>query len=158
MYTAVIIADQILRLAKQAGKMLTPLQLMKLVYISHGWSLGIRNVDLFSDRIEAWKYGPVIPNLYHATKQFGRAEIPLALIDDSKPSAVDEETLSFLADVYSKYGSLTGVQLSNLTHQGDTPWAQVYKPGVFGIEIPDALIQEHYKRLMIERANSTAAA
>ena len=155
-YNAITVADEVLKLAKRAGKQLTPLQLMKLVYIAHGWSLALRNIDLFQERIEAWKYGPVIPDLYHATKHFGAMPIPLSAIDD-KPAAVDVPTASFLEDVYSKYGKLTGIQLSNLTHRSGTPWAQVYREGVFGIEIPDEIIKTHYLGLLNERQSSTAA-
>jgi uncharacterized phage-associated protein len=157
MYNAITIADEILRLAKKQGKSLTPLQLMKLVYVSHGWSLALRNVDLFPDRIEAWKYGPVIPDLYHATKHFGKNPIPLNAIDEAKPSSVDTQTFSFLKDVHSKYGHLSGIQLSSLTHKSGTPWDQVYKEGVFGIEIPDTIIKNHYLGLLNERQKSSAA-
>ena len=70
------VADDILKLAKRRGMVLTPMQLMKLVYIAYGWYLAMHNARLFDDRIEAWKYGPVIPNLYHATKHFGGNIIP----------------------------------------------------------------------------------
>ncbi len=156
-YNAIIIADEILKLAKKQGRSLTPLQLMKLVYISHGWSLAIRDVDLFPDRIEAWKYGPVIPDLYRATKHFGRNPIPFDLVDNTKPSAVDNKTHAFLADVYEKYGNLSGTQLSSLTHKSGTPWDQVYEPGIRGIEIPDAIIKAHYLDLLNERQARTAA-
>jgi uncharacterized phage-associated protein len=92
MYRAVIIVDEILKISKKQGFALTPMQLLKLVYIAHGWALMILERDLFADRIEAWKYGPVIPVLYHATKHFGRNPIPLELIDDNE-SAVDNDTL-----------------------------------------------------------------
>ncbi len=157
MYNAITVADEILRLAKKAGKFLTPLQLMKLVYISHGWSLAIRNVDLFPDRIEAWKYGPVIPDLYQATKHFGRNAIPFSAIDDEKPHSVDDATLNFLGEVFKQYGHLTGIQLSNLTHKSGTPWSQVYEEGIYGIEIPDDLIRNHYLSLLNERKQSTPA-
>jgi uncharacterized phage-associated protein len=157
MYNAITIADEILRLAKKAGKALTPLQLMKLVYISHGWSLAVRSMDLFPDRIEAWKYGPVIPDLYQATKHFGRNPIPVSAVDDVKPNAVDAQTLAFLDDVFGKYGSLTGIQLSNLTHKSGTPWSQVYDSGVFGIEIPDEVIKNHYLSLLNERKQRPAS-
>lgn len=77
MYDVLTVADAILKIAKSKGVSLTPMQLMKLVYIAHGWSLGLRGIDLFRNRIEAWQYGPVMPDLYHATKQFGRNPIPL---------------------------------------------------------------------------------
>ncbi|MCK0536567.1 Panacea domain-containing protein [Alcanivorax quisquiliarum] len=72
MYDVLTVADTILKAAKSRDRRLTPMQLMELVYIAHGWNLGMRNIDLFQNRIEAWQYGPVIPDLYHATKQFGR--------------------------------------------------------------------------------------
>jgi uncharacterized phage-associated protein len=66
--TAFTVADEILKIAKRKGLHITPMQLLKLVYIAHGWSLAILGRDLFPDRIEAWKYGPVIPDLYRATR------------------------------------------------------------------------------------------
>lgn len=144
MYDVLNVADAILKIAKARGVKLTPMQLMKLVYIAHGWSLGIRNRDLFPNRIEAWQYGPVIPDLYHATKKFGRTAIPLEMIDDPADMPVTAEDAAFLEDVFEKYGHLDGIQLSYLTHQSGTPWDQVYEPGRQRIEIPDNLIQSHY--------------
>ena len=154
-YSVFEIADEILKIAKREGRALTPLQLMKLVYIAHGWSLAIRNVDLFSNRIEAWKYGPVVPDLYQATKSYGRAPIPLARIDAST-SAIDENTASFLRDVFKKYGHLSGFALSELTHKPGTPWEQIYEDDAYGLEIPDALIKDHYLRLLHERGSPAA--
>ena len=149
MYSAITIADEILKISKAAGRTLTPLQLMKLVYIAHGYSLAYGR-DLFTDRIEAWQYGPVIPDLYRATKHFGRNPIPLEMIDDNPP-AVDTETKNLLEDVVAKYGKLSGYALSSLTHKSGTPWDRVYRPGIMGIEIPDDLIRDHYKGLLDER-------
>ena len=56
------IADDILKLAKRRDLTLTPMQLVKLAYIAYGWYLAIYEKRLFDDRIEAWKYGPIIPN------------------------------------------------------------------------------------------------
>lgn len=154
MYDVITIADSILKIAKKKGKTLTPLQLMKLVYIAHGWSLGLGRGDLFSERIEAWKYGPVIPDLYHATKKWGRDPIPLEKIGDGVD--VDSDTQAFLEDVFNKYGHMHGVSLSSLTHRNGTPWHDVYQDGVFGIEIPDDLIKAHYEKLRNERSRRPA--
>ncbi len=150
MYSAITIADEILKISKEKGSCLTPLQLMKLVYISHGWSLAVRNRALFNNKIEAWKYGPVIPDLYQATKSFGRNIIPHSVISDDA-SGVDKETTIFLKSVLEKYGHLTGYALSNLTHQSGTPWEQVYQDGMAGIEITNNTIKEHYLRLLRDR-------
>lgn len=153
MYDVLNVADAILKIAKKHGKSLTPMQLMKLTYIAHGWSLGIRNIDLFPNRIEAWQYGPVIPDLYRATKSYGRNPIPMDAIGDPENIAVSDDDLAFLEDVYSKYGHLDGIALSYLTHQRGTPWDKCYRPGVYGIEIPDELIRKHYE----EKFNASRA-
>ena len=148
MYDVLTVADTILKIAKSRDRKLTPMQLMKLVYIAHGWSLGMRNIDLFQNRIEAWQYGPVIPDLYHATKQFGRRPIPFEMVGDAATVSVSPADNDFLVDVFEKYGHLSGPQLSYLTHQSGTPWERVYQAGSRGIEIPDLLIQEHYKDML----------
>ena len=155
MYDVITIADSILKIAKKAGKRLTPLQLMKLTYIAHGWSLGLKRGALFSERIEAWKYGPVVPDLYHATKRWGRDPIPLENIEGAVD--VDQDTEDFLEDVFQKYGHMNGIALSALTHKPGTPWHDVYEQGVLGIEIPDALIEKHYEKLLNERSSRPPA-
>lgn len=152
MYDVLTVADAILKIAKAQGKSLTPMQLVKLTYIAHGWSLGLRNKDLFQNRIEAWQYGPVIPDLYHATKSYGRNPIPLSAVGDPDDIQVAPDDREFLKSVFNKYGHLDGITLSYLTHKAGTPWTQVYYPGIRNIEIPDPLIADHYKELASGRA------
>lgn len=149
MYPVITIADEILRQSKAKGISITPMKLMKLVYIAHGWYLAIKGEPLFSERIEAWKYGPVIPDLYHDTKQFGRNPIPPQIIDDGFVNGVDDETKEFIDDVLSRYGDYSAFDLSSFTHQSGTPWDTVYHNGSWDSFIPDSLIQSHY----IEKLN-----
>ncbi len=150
-YDAITIADEILKIAKRKGMALTPMKLMKLVYIAHGWALAVLKRDLFRNRIEAWQYGPVIPDLYHATKKYGRSPIPANMIKDTRSATIDPEVRRLLDDVFDKYGNLSAIRLSNLTHQSGTPWDQVYDPDVRRKEIPDDLIKSHYDELLRER-------
>jgi len=153
-YDAITIADAILGIAKEAGNKLTPMQLVKLTYIAHGWSLGLERGALFNNRIEAWKYGPVIPDLYQVTKKYGRKYIPFDLIETDS-SKIDEATRTFLQSVYNAYKKFDGIQLSYLTHMSGTPWDALYRDGIQHIEIPDDLIEKHYKRIKNERQFST---
>ncbi|MBC6413181.1 MAG: SocA family protein [Hyphomonadaceae bacterium] len=150
------VADEILKTAKREGLRLTPMQLVKLAYIAHGWSLAIMGRPLFSEPVEAWKYGPVIPALYHATKHHGRNPIPSELIDEEAESPLTERVRSFLEDFVKKYGRLSGVALSSLTHRHGTPWHQVYRKGVGNIPIDDARIAAHYKQKLDEYRNSAS--
>jgi len=54
---------------------LTPLKLQKLIYYAHGWHLALRDQPLIDELIEAWEYGPVVPNVYHEFKEFGNQPI-----------------------------------------------------------------------------------
>ena len=42
----------------------------KLVYVSLGFSLGMEDFVLFDEDVEAWKFGPVIPSVYHHFKKY----------------------------------------------------------------------------------------
>lgn len=48
------------------GTEMTNLKLNKLVYFAQAVSLKQYGVPLFSDEIQAWSYGPVEPEVYHA--------------------------------------------------------------------------------------------
>ena len=53
---------------KQCEK-LTLLRLVKYVYIAYGFALVLLGRSIINDRfdkVEAWKYGPVIPSVYHS--------------------------------------------------------------------------------------------
>ncbi|WP_375457617.1 Panacea domain-containing protein [uncultured Enterovirga sp.] len=154
-YSAIKVANEFLRLARESepARSLTPLQLMKLVYIAHGWSLALRDRALLSDTVEAWKYGPVIPDLYQKIKKFGSSGITEELNEGiwSFGAAISDDDRALIKDVHAKYGKYNGVQLSNLTHMPGTPWAEVYEPNTFGIDVPDNIIAAHYKQLAKER-------
>lgn len=97
------------------------------------------------DRVEAWKFGPVIPKLYHALKHCKDGPV-IAEINASELEFVDIET-DLLQQVFEAYGDLSGIALSRLTHRAKTPWDEVYVPDASHIPIPNDIIEEHYKEL-----------
>lgn len=145
MATAAQVAN---RLRELSGETLTPLQLLKLVYISHGWNLAINGAPLINDRIEAWQYGPVVPILYHKIKGFRSSPVRNPIPDGDTPLS-DAET-RLIDSVFATYGRYSGGQLSAMTHQPGTPWATAWEHGR-NSEITNDMIAEHYKRLAIER-------
>lgn len=156
-HSVLTIADKMLQVAKKAGEQLTPLQLMKLVYIANGMKLGLTGKPLFKDRIEAWQYGPVMPDLYHVTKRYGRDPIPLNMIEETKPK-IEPEDARIIETVYEKYGHLSGYALSQLTHQSGTPWDLVFQDGIKNNEISEKSIKDHYSELIVEQRRNSATA
>ena len=141
------VARDILKHARNRGMQLTPMQLVKLAYIAHGFHLAMTDGEpLFNNPIQAWKYGPVIPDLYHLIKHHGKDPIPSEIIGGGELSFPDLE--NFLGGLVERYGVFDGIALSNLTHRNGTPWKQVYKKGQLGIKIPNELVQQHYKEAL----------
>lgn len=145
------VANRFLALAEERGDALTPMQLLKLVYIAHGWMLGLYGRPLINDDVEAWQYGPVIPQLYSQLRQYRGAPVTSRLNEPSGSTQLDEQEDDIVRQVYDAYGDRTGMALSRLTHAKGTPWDLTYKPGEFGDVIPTDLIEDHYRNLA-ERA------
>lgn len=121
------------------------MKVLKLVYISHGFNLAIFDRPLIKEKVQAWQYGPVIPELYFRLKTNDLDTISV-FYNDAQELESDENTKKLLDAVYTKYGKYDGIQLSNLTHQKNTPWditVNKYKS-----EITEDLIKEHYKTLL----------
>ena len=150
-YDARQIAGWFIERAASDGQTLSIMSLLKLAYIANGWHLEIYNCPLFHNRIEAWRYGPVIPDLYHAFRPQGIR--PAKPLDDHPP--VQGETDEFLEQVYGIYGGMSPFRLSALTHVKDGPWDFVTSNGGTYSQIPDHLIKQHYvnKRAAAERAS-----
>ena len=162
-YSAKAVANQFIRKSLKENNPLTPMKLLKLVYIAHGWHLAILDKPLITDRVEAWLYGPVIPELYHEFKHYGMLPIeglateyePLfedgRLVDAKlvrpKIDSNDKPTRDFLNRVWEVYKDFTAIQLSNMTHEKGSPWDSVFygapnsKP-----TIENETIKAHYRR------------
>lgn len=153
-YSAIKVANEFLRLAREDNppRPLTPLQVIKLVYIAHGFSLAIFNEPLLSEPPQAWQYGPVVPSLYHAVKSYGANPITGAIPDDMDPQDLSANARELIAAVYRAYGHLSGIQLSNMTHQQNTPWSLTWNAAGKNSVIPNELIQTHYRELRARAA------
>ncbi|MBO0661818.1 DUF4065 domain-containing protein [Jiella sp. MQZ9-1] len=142
MYDARFIANWFVSRAASEGKRLTIMQLLKLVYIAHGWHLEMRKAPLVLNKIEAWKYGPVIPDVYAAYRNQG-VEITAPL---SLPSGqIEPSDRHLLEQIYQIYGSMGAVQLSNLTHEPGGPWDTATRQRGWFAPIPNDLIRAHYE-------------
>lgn len=151
MHSATAIARKFLEHAEKNGKTFTPMQLLKLVYIAHGWMLGLYGRPLIKDPVEAWKYGPVIPDLYRRIKHFRDQPVEMGtFVNDNEELDNFEEDL--VQQAFDIYGDHSGIQLSTLTHQKQSPWDRIYDPTEYSSVIPNDVIQDYYK----QKANAAA--
>lgn len=143
-------ANAFLDLARRSGKSLTNMQLQKLVYIAHGYSLAKLGKPLFHNNIHAFEWGPVIPNLYKTLRQYGAGEVRDYIPTDAAPISDDSPEMEIIREVWQDYGESSGLELSALTHRTGTPWSETWRTNQFGV-ISDELIAEHYRRDLYER-------
>ncbi len=103
---------------KQRGRM-TTMKLQKLVYYSQAWSLVWDEEPLFSEPIEAWTNGPVVPALYRAHKgQFHVQTWP-----KGNPANLTNQQRETIDSVLKFYGDRSSQWLSDLSHR-EAPWQQ----------------------------------
>jgi len=139
-----VVANKLLGLAKKGSRGLTPLKLVKLVYLCEGWSLALRDKSIIREEVEAWQYGPVIPELYAKIRHFKAT--PVTHLDSGEDVlSPDQEEL--IKSVYDAYKHLSGMQLSDLTHQAGTPWSKTWDKRNRKQVIPTSLIKDHFKEL-----------
>lgn len=108
--------------ADEESEYLTPLRLQKLLYYAQGWHLAVRGEPLFADRIEAWKYGPVVESVFQEFKRFGRNGIdPKALEAADSPSLLTNSETEHLDAIWETYKDFSAIRLSEMTHD-EQPW------------------------------------
>ena len=121
MATALGTANYLIKLAatEEESEFLTPLRLQKILYYIQAWSLALRHKPFFSDRIEAWANGPVVPRVYHAFSGSGALAIDPAKVNE--PKNITQEEMTFIASVWQAYKGYSAISLRDMTHRED-PW------------------------------------
>lgn len=124
------VAQYILR---ECGTM-TTMKLQKLVYYSQAWHLAWTENPLFNEPIEAWKDGPVCPDLYHLHK----GNFKISALRKGNPHNLSEDEVESISIVLSHYGEKGPQWLSDMTHMED-PWKNARR-GVKDGEACNAII------------------
>ena len=117
---------------------ITPLKIQKLLYYIYVWGI-VSNDKIFNEKFLKWNFGPVLPEIYHEFKLFGKSPIN---ISHEKEITIDENDKVFIDFVVSNYIKFDAITLSSMTHQDD-PW----KLTISDQEISEELIKQFYSKL-----------
>jgi uncharacterized phage-associated protein len=146
--SALQLAAELIRRSDAQRRPLTNLAIQKLAYFCHGWHLALSGEPLVNEPFEAWRFGPVLPALYHTLKVFSSNPIPL-----DHPLVLNQPTLSqgnwtsdLIDRVLEVYGDRTPAQLIALSHHSDGPWNAVWNEGSSSW-ISNESISEYFSRL-----------
>jgi len=140
-----VVAEHILYLRQEMGLPTTNFELLKLVYIAHGWMLGLTGKPLIQDSVHAWDLGPVVMSVYRRYRLFGSG--PIETPSTTMESLLTDEQAALVADVIDSYKEMGFRRLFAITHHPDTPWYAVYHSEGRNAVIPDELTKQHYRKL-----------
>ena len=150
-YPASLIAQLFVNRAIKEGNPITQMKLQKIVYFAHGLYLASHNEPLIKENFQAWKFGPVVPDIYHTYKFYGSTPITdtdWVLKKDFHPELVDNEAKEVIEDTWEALKDANTIQLSNWTHQKGSPWANHFIQGVNDITIPNEEIGKYFEQFL----------
>ncbi|EKO3438250.1 DUF4065 domain-containing protein [Vibrio fluvialis] len=116
------VAKYFIQLADEKDEGISNLKLQKLVYYAQGFYLALTDDPLFHEDIEAWAHGPVVPELYHEYKDFGRE----AIEPDpkfNKYTRLTKDEVDHIEEIFDVFGQFSAWKLRNMTHE-EAPWIQ----------------------------------
>ena len=114
------------------------LKLQKLLFYTQAVSLVRFKKIAFSAVIEAWDYGPVVPEVYKKIKKY-KQPIKMAPPEDQ----LETHIIRSIDMVLKFYGEMSGLELMTMTHT-EKPWIDAYKKGR-NSEITNKAIKAYYK-------------
>ncbi len=125
MYSAIDVARYFLAQSDpDAGDTMSNLKLQKLLYYAQGVTLALTEKPLFSDPLEAWLQGPVVPSVFRKYKEAGSGAVILEEAQSEEGDGIeefDESTREILDEVYQVYGQFSAWKLRSMT-QEEPPW------------------------------------
>lgn len=143
MYSAIDVAKYIIWYCKQKGYSISNLKLQKILYFVQANFLVSTGFPCFEEDIEAWDFGPVVPEVYHEFKIFGSSDIPRFVCRNADENILKKDRLLIneIVDQCARYSASTLVEI---THNQD-PWRDAYEKYCNNIIEPEA-IKEYFEK------------
>jgi uncharacterized phage-associated protein len=133
-YDARAVANYVLDRGDQLGIGISNMAVNKIIYFAHATFLTTLQKSLVVQQFEAWQYGPIIQDLYHAFKKFGDTPITerAKRLDRATAKYVlceysfAEEDFLCLANVVDFHIRIPALELSDLSHATGGAWYKVW--------------------------------
>jgi uncharacterized phage-associated protein len=156
-YSAVAVANEFLRRARESYRALSGTQLHELIYCAQGWHLVATGTPLISGPVAAHRGGVYIPDL-KGEASWGSQTVVGLLHEASDatnfPRVEDSSPARYSIDhVWADYGPLSRYDLTRLTITPDGPWDQVWRVDETGdsVLIPNRLLREWFGKVVTWR-------
>ena len=126
MYAAIDLSKYIVSKCIKDGHPISNLQLQKILYYIQKAFLKEKGTQAFGDDIEAWQYGPVVPNAYY--RFCGSGAMPISFcLETGSIEKCDEELINSIVE---EKRDLNPWNLVADTHKNGGAWDKVYQNGI----------------------------
>ncbi|MDD3794695.1 MAG: DUF4065 domain-containing protein [Lachnospiraceae bacterium] len=126
MYSALDLSKYIVSKCIKENHPISNLQLQKILYYIQKEFLK-NGCFAFGDDIEAWQFGPVVPNVYYHYCGFGA----MAISNSRDNYTIKSDDAAIVDDIVEKKRLLDPWTMVSETHKPNGAWAQIYnKNGV----------------------------
>ena len=169
-YTAASVANSFLNrsFSEPDAPKISPMKIQKLIYLAHGYYLVETGKPMLDELFEAWKFGPVLPSLYHSCKHLGSSNLERFLVDNvvgtksknSAPLVTDIRANDIIDFVWKEYGAEAAIKLSAWTHVRGGPWDKVTDGGrniIRNQDIPNDYIAEYFRENLYDEESAEEA-
>lgn len=126
MYTACEIAEYVVSKCNDDGYPISNLQLQKIMYFIQKSYLKSTGSPAFSDVIEAWQFGPVVPVVYYHYCGYGA----MYITENHDNSSINPEDREKFDDVILAKRSVNPWDLVEETHKSGGAWDKVFENGI----------------------------
>lgn len=123
LYSVIDVCHCIVNYCNGRNYSLSNLKLQKILYFVQAYFIKFLGRPCFKEEIEAWDFGPVVPEAYHEYKHFGGGEI----IGDGEKDSLTTEDGTLVRAIVNVLAKFSATELVSITHKQD-PWIRNYVP------------------------------
>ena len=125
MYKVIDVANYIISYCKKHEYSISNLKLQKLLYFVQAEFLIVLNYPAFQEEIEAWDFGPVVPEVYQHFKIWGSSEIPNIFARNAQEKIYKNDQM-IMNEILKACAPYSASALVEITHN-QAPWANAYE-------------------------------
>lgn len=142
-YNVLDVCRHVINYSNEHDYGISNLKLQKVLYFIQAYFLMQKkdHISCFNEKIEAWDFGPIVPEAYCEYRQYGSGDIPTIksyiMFDENniwnskrikfKNTIIADEDKALIDKVIDKFADYSATNLVSLTHR-QSPWINAYVP------------------------------
>lgn len=143
-YAALDVAKYVLDYCLKAGTPISNLKLQKIMYFLQGEYFKSKSDSLFRENLCAWKFGPVVPEVYREFSVYGGNSIL-----NNYDTDIEIEDQKIINPIIDQYREIPVWRLVEKTHEEGSPWHCAFTKMGEWSEIPQCYISEFFAKGMV---------